>query len=58
VSRCGRAARGLALRDMPFTQGFAALSRSLERHVGNAETLSEMRRARTPGMELPRTTAP
>ena len=28
--------RGLALRDMPFTQGFAALSPSLERHVGYA----------------------
>ena len=37
--------RGLALRDMPFIQGFAALSPSLERHVGNAETLAETRGA-------------
>ena len=35
--------RGVALRDMPFTQGFTALSPSLERHVGNAETLDAIR---------------
>lgn len=27
---------------MPFAQGFAALSPSLERHVGTAETLDDM----------------